>query len=113
MKKSIKHALYSGLLLPGIGQWKNGDKIKAYIFILFVVLIVGGFTYSMVVIMSGYFKALMNLEGVMDPTAIIRTHLTAIMKSFVYWGLAGAIIWAASGLDAYLVAKKKWGDAED
>jgi hypothetical protein len=113
MKKSIKHALFSGLLLPGLGQLKNGDKIKAFVFFFLVIVIVGGFTYSIGTVMSSYFKALLNIETMGDTRSILGTYLTAVMKSFVYWGLAGSLVWGISALDAYLVANRKWGDKED
>ncbi len=116
MKLPIKRAILSGVIIPGLGQFKNGDKLKGAIYLLAALLVVAGLLTKTGYIFSDYFKAVAAYADPMtasSPAVEVKTFLGNLMKTFLVWGLAGLLVWGASAGDAYFSAKRKYGDIDE
>ena len=116
MKLPIKRALLSGIVIPGLGQFKNGDKLKGAIYLLASLLVVAGFLYKIAFIFSDYFQAMASFADPAfnaSPNIQISVFFKNLMRTFLVWGAAGFLVWGASAADAYYSAKRKFGNIEE
>ena len=98
------------LLLPGLGQFANKERFKGTIFIITALVIVFALAHGIVTEAVNYYNAigeLVNVENMIDPMTIIENYTARLLKVFLIWGGLALIVWAASGIDAYMVAKKQ------
>jgi hypothetical protein len=110
MKKSVKAALLSGLLLPGAGQiwlkhWARG--------VILIAATLASLAAVVVKVGQQAFAILERIEaegGAIDLVAIMNTaHISSVSDSSVkYASLAVLAIWIVGIVDAYLL-----GDKED
>lgn len=115
MKIPLKRALLSVLVLPGLGQYRNGQKIKGIVFFVFVVIIVTGYLTQIAFLFSDYFASIISLSdpaSMVNPKETVKTFHYGLIKSTAFWGIAGLIVWISSGVDAYMVAIRLYGDVE-
>jgi TM2 domain-containing membrane protein YozV len=109
MKVSTRAALLSGLILPGLGQHYNGQRLKGVSIMAATVLLVGALGWR---IFSLLYRALSAPE-IMDrlpfsltPQIIARLHQQAYVQN---WWLLLLIagLWIFSIADAYRGAGKR------
>ena len=109
MKTPLKRALYSALILPGLGQWNNQQKIKGLLFMGAAIFVVGGLLWQFAGFFSEYFKAigqLANPEFIEPPTQALKNVLLKMLTAMAFWTALAVVIWTASGLDAYYTARR-------
>lgn len=113
MKAPLRRALLSGLVLPGLGQWGNGQRIKGASFILAALIVVGGLLYQAFDLFLKYFQAIGQLsspQAMIDPMQVYKTFVIGILHVFALWTALGLVVWTSSALDAYFTAKKRADD---
>jgi len=97
-------ALLSLVIFPGAGQIKLGRRWRGAIFILLTLVCLAGFTTQF----AGPFERVVESHLSLDPSAE-RAEAGSLWGIVARWLLALAIVWAASVLDAYLVARRDPG----
>ena len=104
MRKSLKSALCSALVVPGLGQVINGDLKKgglilAGVFVLFVAGVVK--LYQLI-------RDLMNAGETHGSESGPMAEALGRQDFFVLWLLAAAfvLLWLYSVVDAYLTGRK-------
>jgi hypothetical protein len=115
MNLPIKRALLSGLIYPGIGQFANKQRAKGFIFSAVATFVVAGLLWQFGMLFIGYFKAIGSLADptlMVSPMATIKTFWTGLFRVLAFWGGLGAIVWVGSAVDAYYIAKMKYGDID-
>lgn len=115
MKKATKRALMSLLVLPGLGQIQNGQKIKGIVFMVVVIGLLAGFCVNIYDVMKVYFDSLLNFtspESMQSSMEVMKNFLGGMSKAMMVWIFPALIIWAGSGIDAYFCAKKIYGKDE-
>ena len=116
MKLAVKRALLSAVIYPGLGQIKNGQKIKGVIFMVVATALVVALLYKFGVMMGDYFRTIQSFADPAGDFSLQRSIFTfwgRMLKVFAFFLFMGLIVWGAAGLDAYLSAKRKWGDVDD
>jgi hypothetical protein len=111
MKENVKAALLSALVLPGVGQFYRGRKVKGALLVLFVTVLL------LVAVIMGAMAiqdALRGIgsAGVMNP-AVIAERLRGWAPSALWLLGAFLCIWVFGVADALLGAGKKKDSAED
>ena len=110
MKTPMKRAALSVVVLPGVGQYQNGQKAKALFFALAALIIVVGLVFQIFQIFSDYMRFLSQLaepDFVTTPMEALKGFWMQLLKLFLLWGTAGIVVWTAAGVDAYRTAKKQ------
>jgi len=111
MKRSLKGALFSGLVFPGIGQVVLRSYIRG---ILMMILVIAGMTLMVVDAVQVALEILQTAYpagGVYDLTGIAEAALEAASASdhtLFNLGLALVLLtWIVSIVDAYRIGKKQ------
>ena len=108
MKVSTRAALLSGLVLPGLGQYHNGQRAKGLGLMagtIVPVLILAGRIFFLVYRALRVPEILERLPWSVTPELLSRLHHQAYSQN---WWLLLLIValWLYSIMDAYRVAKK-------
>lgn len=101
-----KATLYSGLVLPGLGQWILGHRVKAVFFMATVIILV-------VLLAARIFLLVYNalvpggdiLQLKISPGLVAEVHARAYQEN--WWLLLAIIVlWLASVIHAWATARK-------
>ncbi|HBG05858.1 MAG: hypothetical protein A2075_07810 [Geobacteraceae bacterium GWC2_58_44] len=109
MKKSLKGALLSGLILPGIGQLWLKHYLRG------IALIAAVSACLALVVMKALRQAVTMLEkieaegGAVDIVAILSSasHSSALSDGFMSASTGILLCWIVGIVDAYLIGRKK------
>jgi TM2 domain-containing membrane protein YozV len=106
MKKSMKAALLSGLVFPGVGQVYLGCRRRGWAFIVSVILFF--FTVVIHITVHAYREiAAAAANGVAIDITAIRKVVTASSDTATTAGLALLVlIWLAAIIDAYMAGER-------
>ena len=113
-----KSIIYS-LVLPGLGQYANGQKAKAIVLMVLGLIIFTGMTVHLVIVLTGYINGYMeavfsiaeNTATIVSPQALIQKLLHQLVIICAIWGAPAVAIWGVATADAYVVAKRKLGES--
>lgn len=116
MNLAWKRALLSGLVLPGLGQYQNGQKIKGIIYFALVFIVVVGYVSQIGFLFSDYMQSILSLSdpaSTVYPKEAVKTFFYGLLKCTAFWGIIGLIVWVSSGIDAHRVAIRKYGNVDE
>jgi uncharacterized membrane protein len=104
MKASNRGMFYSGVVLPGLGQWVLGRKLRGAVIIAWVLgLLLALFLRIFFLVYNTLYGPIMNFQ--LTPELISKVHKQAYVEN--WWILAIILaIWIWSIVDAYLIGKK-------
>ena len=109
MKKAVAHGLMSGLVLPGMGQIRNGQKTLGVVLAMIALAIFCGSIIHFGFVITDYAKQVGNFA---DPSymgntrAAITMLFKNIMKVLMLWIVPLIGVFVFSGIQAYQYAKK-------
>jgi TM2 domain-containing membrane protein YozV len=106
MKKSLKAALFSGLVFPGAGQVYLGERRRGWAVIVSVILI---FAYVVIHMTVQAYReiAAAAAKGVAIDITAIQKSVAASSDTATTAGLALLVlIWLAAILDAYVAGER-------
>ena len=117
MKKSIKGAVFSGLVFPGAGQVMLGRKGEGLVFILATTVAIFFLIYSafqrIPVILERLMPALergsLNLAMIFEETHRVTASGSDLPGKISLWIIIGC--WLLSSVHAYLVGRKMDADS--
>jgi hypothetical protein len=108
MKVASRAAFLSGLVLPGMGQYYNHERLKGVVIMTVTVLLVGGMGWRIYSLIYHAFmvpEVLDRLPYSVTPQLIERLHRQAYAQN--WWLLALIVVlWLYSIVDAYYQARK-------
>lgn len=108
MHQSMKAALLSGLVFPGVGQLYLGRRLRACLFLVPALVAVVYFASSVLEPVMAIALQVQNGEMALDPVAIeARLHRDGQVVSPLV-NLAAAVMfvcWVGSMVDAYLAGR--------
>jgi hypothetical protein len=103
MKKAILSTLYSGLVIPGLGQVINKQLKKGICILILVFFLFVGTLIKLYLIISNVFE---TKSGASDTVAVMEKLAAQNLSLLWYLLTAFAILWFYSVLDAYMTGKK-------
>jgi hypothetical protein len=108
MKVATRAALLSGLILPGLGQYYNHERLKGVVIMTVTVLLVGALGWRIFFLVYHTLwvpEILERFPFSLTPQLVERLHRQAYARN---WWLLSLIValWLFSIVDAYRVARK-------
>lgn len=92
------------MVFPGAGQWANGEQGKAAAFGLVFAAVFGSWLVYLFTLVNAFYSKLTTRGEVLDSAGILPLLLG--------WLALCGVIWMASGVDAWRVAKRRFEQAK-
>jgi hypothetical protein len=116
LKLALKRAFLSAMIYPGLGQFKNGDKLKGWLFVFAATALVFSLLALSAIEITRYFKTVLAFsypESPMSSLTLIGGFWGQLVGLFGWFLLMGILVWGAAGFEAYYTVKKRWGDIDE
>jgi hypothetical protein len=108
MKHSHKAMLFSAAIIPGAGQWINGQKRKSLIFMSLAIYLLA---YLLIKFLLAYFSYIHMLMAGFDKMGLESSPIEQFIQNFIpiLWKYGAAIIalWIIGMADAWFFGKKR------
>ena len=103
MKKAILSPLFSGLVIPGLGQVINQQLKKGACILILILALFSGTMIKLYLIVRGVFEAKPDTS---DTVAFMDKLAAQDLSLLWYLITAFAVLWFYSVLDAFLIGRK-------